>query len=56
MITKKTRLVAVLAIIISLPLSIAGAASQNVATGSIWGLVLAVGVDFLIDSFRKQTE
>lgn len=49
---KKKRQNSLCAIIIGLPLSIVGAASQSIIVGSIFGFVLTLGIDGLIGSFK----
>lgn len=53
---QKERLLCVIAIIISLPLSISFAASQSILFGSFFGFILALGIDGLIGTFRKAKE
>ncbi len=50
---KKKRIVSLLTIIISLPLSILGAASQNIVLGVVFGFLLAIGIDSFISTFSK---
>ena len=42
----------VLAIIIGLPFALAGAASQNIIIGALFGFVFALGIVEIIDSFK----
>ena len=53
---KNKRLIYILAIIISLPLSISFAVSQSMLFGSFFGFILALGIDGLIGSFKKAKE
>ena len=50
----KQRLYSLLAIIVGLPLSVAGASSQSFIIGVFFGCLLAIGIDNLIDSFRTK--
>ena len=49
---KKKRIYSLIAILIGLPLALVGAASQSMVIGVVFGCVLALGIDGLIDSFR----
>lgn len=50
----KKRLYAVIAVIVCLPLSIVGAASQNLIMGSFFGFILALGIDYLLSSYKAD--
>lgn len=49
---KKERFISILVIIVSLPLSIVGAASNSLPVGTLFGFALALGIDRLISSFK----
>ena len=53
---KKKRLFSIIAIIISLPLSLVGAASQDMFIGVVFGFALCLGIDGLIESFNNNPE
>ena len=52
---KVKRLYSLLAIVVGLPVALMGAASQNLATGGLFGIIIALGIDGFIDSFRVRT-
>jgi len=50
---KKERTIAWIMTIVSLPLSIVGAASNSILIGAFFGFTLALGVDYLVDIHKK---
>ena len=51
---KKKRAYSLIAIMIGLPLAIAGAASNNLLLGGVFGSLLTIGIDFLFDTFKLK--
>lgn len=54
--TTKKRICFLIAIIISIPLAIVGAPSQSLITGGLFGFILALSLDGLIDSYRIKNK
>ena len=48
---KKKRAISIMTIIIALPFSIMGAASNSLIFGGIFGFLWALGIDSFIDTF-----
>lgn len=48
----KKRICFLIATIVSIPLAVVGASSQSLITGGLFGFILALNLDGLIDSYR----
>lgn len=53
---KKKRLVSLVAILVSLPLSLLGAATQNFILGGFFGFILGLGIDISVSSFKTKLD
>lgn len=52
---KKKIIICILTIVISLPLSLVYAASQNMILGSFFGFALALGLDELVNILKQRS-